>query len=187
MDMYSERNCISMDELQINNEMRMLWEQHVFWTRLVISGIVFNSSDLQASTDRLLRNPADFAAVLQPFYSASTMRIFQELFTSHLTLAGELVNELKAGETAKAAVTEDKWYSNANQIAGFFAEINPYWSFQEWRAMMQNHLEMTKDEAAAFLAGKYEESVAIFDRIEMEALEMADMMTEGLVEQFFMD
>ena len=45
--------------------MRLLWEQHVYWTRMLISGIVFGSPDVEQTKARLLRNPADFAAVFK--------------------------------------------------------------------------------------------------------------------------
>lgn len=178
-----ERGCISRSELQLNNMMRLLWEQHVYWTRLVISGIVFDSPDIKQSTARLLRNPGDFADALMPFFGEKEMTKFKELFTSHLTIAAQLVSELKAGERANAMETERRWYENANQIAVFLAGINRYWSMRRWQEMMYNHLNMTKNEAAAFLAKDYAASVSIFDRIEDEALEMADMMTRGIVRQ----
>lgn len=164
--------------------MRLLWEQHVYWTRLVISGIVFDSPDLQQSSARLLKNPRDFADVLEPYYGKKAAAKFTELFTSHLTIAAQLVTELKEGNKAKAAQTERSWYENASQIARFLAEINPYWSMREWKEMLYSHLRMTKNEAAAFLSKDYAASVAVFDKIEQEALEMADTMTRGIVAQF---
>jgi len=50
--------------------------------------------------------------------------------------------------------------------------------------MLYAHLAMTKAEAVAFITGNYAESVAVFDRIELEALEIADRMTEGILSQF---
>lgn len=170
--------------LMLNNQMRLLWEQHVFWTRLVISGIVFDSPDLSQSTARLLRNPADFASVLKTFYGEEKADEFQKLFTEHLTIAGQLVSELKAGENTKAAETEKKWYENADQIAAFLASINPYWSQSSWQEMLYSHLELTAREASEFLSQNFAASVNTFDQIEQEAMEMADMMTRGIILQF---
>ena len=47
-----------------------------------------------------------------------------------------------------------------------------------------SHLDMTKQEAGDFITGNYAASVTVFDQIENEALEMADRMTEGIVQQF---
>ena len=50
--------------------------------------------------------------------------------------------------------------------------------------MLYTHLDLTKNEVSLRLQGKYAEDVANFDRIEMEALEMADYFTMGIVYQF---
>lgn len=49
---------------------------------------------------------------------------------------------------------------------------------------MYDHLALTKAEAVSILTGNYEESIALFDQIERQALGMADLMTAGIVQQF---
>ncbi len=175
---------ISRREQMLGNQMRLLWEQHVYWTRLVISGIVFHSPDLDMSKARLLRNPGDFAAVLSPFYGKAAAARFASLLTDHLTIAAELVTAAAEGRSQEAADAEKRWYDNADRIAAFLSSINPHWTMQEWREMLYSHLDMTKQEATDFISGNYAASAAVFDRIEREALEMADRMTEGIVQQF---
>lgn len=175
---------ISRKEQMLGNQMRLLWEQHVYWTRLVISGIVFNSPDLGVSKTRLLRNPGDFATALSPFYGRVTAERFAELLTEHLTIAAELVTAASEGRSKEATDAEKRWYDNADRIASFLSSINPHWTIQEWREMLYSHLDMTKQEAGDFITGNYAASVTVFDQIENEALEMADRMTEGIVQQF---
>ena len=50
--------------------------------------------------------------------------------------------------------------------------------------MLYEHLALTKAEAVNMLTGNYAESIAIFDQIEKQALDMADVMTYGIVLQF---
>lgn len=192
MDFYSSafkgsRSCsdgISRREQLLNNQMRLLWEQHVYWTRLAISGAVFHSPDSASSTARLLRNPNDFADALTPFYGKAAAAQFARLLTEHLTIASELVTAAADGKNQEAADAEKRWYDNADQIALFLSSLNPYWTAREWQEMLYSHLAMTKQEALCFITGNYAESVAVFDRIEQEALEMADRMTEGITAQF---
>lgn len=175
---------ISKAEQTLSNHLRLLWEQHVFWTRLAILSMAFGLPDEQLVTDRLLRNPKDFETVLTPFYGEAAASKFAELFTSHLAIAAELVKAAKANDSAAAADAEKRWYANADQIASFLAGINPYWSAQEWQKMLYDHLAMTKTEAVDILTQNYADSISMFDRIEQEALAMADRMTQGIVEQF---
>lgn len=175
---------ISRAEEVLGNHMRLLWEQHVYWTRLVILSIAFGLPDEELVTNRLLRNPKDFEAALSPFYGEEIATEFANLFTSHLTIAAELVKAAKANNSTAAADGEKRWYTNADQIAALLGSINPYWSEQEWKIMLYDHLAMTKSEAVDILAGNYADSITMFDHIEREALVMADMMTQGIVRQF---
>jgi hypothetical protein len=181
---YPAPTVISETQAGLNNYLRLLWEQHVIWTRLTILSIVFGLPDVDLVTKRLLRNPKDFATVLKPLYGEQAATRFDNLFTSHLVIAAELVKAAKAGDNRAAADAEKRWYANADEIAAFLASINPYWSEQEWKAMLHQHLALTKTEAVNMLTGKYAEGVTIFDQIEKQALEMADVMTYGIINQF---
>ena len=174
----------SKAQQMLSNHMRLLWEQHVYWTRLFILSTVFGLPDTELVANRLLRNPKDFEAVLKPLYGESIAAKFAELFTSHLTIAAELVKTAKAGDSAAAADAEKRWYANADEIADFLGNINPYWSAQEWRKMLYDHLAMTKTEAVDILTSKYGDSINVFENIEQEALMMADTMTQGIVKHF---
>ena len=76
------------------------------------------------------------------------------------------------------------WYDNADEIASFLASINPNWSKEEWQRMYYEHLGLVKDEAVILLNQNYAQEGFIYDRLETQALEMADMMLEGITKQF---
>ncbi|WP_315118101.1 LysM domain-containing protein [uncultured Clostridium sp.] len=175
---------ISKAEATLSNHLRMLWEQHVVWTRLTILSMVFNLPDVELVTNRLLRNPKDFEAALRPFYGDKNASKFADLFTQHLVIAAELVKAANAGDNKTAADAEKRWYANADEIAAFLASINPYWSEEDWKKMLHEHLALTKSEAVAMITKNYAEGIKLFDKIEKQALEMADMMTQGIVKQF---
>jgi hypothetical protein len=83
-----------------------------------------------------------------------------------------------------AADAEKRWYANADGIAAFLSRINPYWSQEDWKTMLYEHLRMTKSEAVNILTNNYEESIKEYDEIEKQALNMADVMAVGIVKQF---
>lgn len=175
---------ISNAQLELNNHLRMLWEQHVVWTRLTILSMVFNLPDVDLVTGRLLRNPGDFESALRPLYGDKTASRFAELLKNHLVIAAELVRAAKAGNNKQAADAERRWYANADEIAAFLGSINPYWSEEEWKEMLHEHLALTKSEAVSIITKNYSESISLFDKIERQALEMADVMINGIVRQF---
>jgi hypothetical protein len=173
-----------MLQCELVNYFRMLWEQHITWTRMAVVAIANNLPDTDLILQRLLRNPVDFANALRTFYGDEAAQTFEDLFTGHLTIAAELVQAAKAGNTNAAADAEQRWFENASQIAEFLGTLNPYWSVEDWNAMMNEHLELLRDNATALLSRNYEESISGYDDIEAQALEMADMMAEGIARQF---
>lgn len=176
--------CITEAEQNVSNYLRLLWLQHVYWTRMVIEGVAFDLPSLNVTTNRLLQNPKDFEEVLVTFYGQDIASRFAELLTTHLTTANELVIASKVGNVDAASDAEKRWYENADQIATFLSNINPNWSVDDWQEMLYNHLAMTKTEATDILTQNYEDSIDIFADIERGALEMADVMTQGMVQQF---
>ncbi|MCR8939868.1 LysM domain-containing protein [Brevibacillus laterosporus] len=177
-------NCISKAEVDLKSLMRTLWEQHVAWTRMVIISIAANLPDQELVTKRLLRNATDMANALKPFYGEENAATFERLIRDHLVIADQLVKAAKAGDSKAAANAEKRWYKNADEIASFLNSINPYWSEEDIRKMFYEHLALTKAEAVYRLNNNFALDIATFDKIEQQALEMADAFTDGIVKQF---
>jgi hypothetical protein len=172
--------------VNIINTFRKLWEQHGLWTRSFIISTAAGLPDLQPVTDRLLRNPTDFARTLEPFYGERAKE-FEKLLRGHLLIAAKLVNDAKKGDTKSAAADRKDWYQNADDIAYYLSKLNPFWSYPEWQDMLHMHLKLVEDEAVKRLGGKYSEDVALYDTLEEQALEMADEMSRGIISQFHLD
>lgn len=175
---------ISEVEVGLINQMRMLWEEHVTWTRLAIVSTVFDLPDAELVSSRLLKNPKDFEKALQPFYGEENASKFADLLNSHLVIASQLVSAAKAGDNNAVGDAERKWYANADEIAAFLSSINPYWSQDDWKTMFYEHLKMTKGEAVDMITKDYQAGINEYDKIEEQALRMADVMASGIVKQF---
>lgn len=182
----TEEDGDSMDQglEELVNYFRLLWEQHVEWTRMAVMGIAHDLPETDLILKRLLRNPVDFGNALLPYYGQEAAQAFATLLTAHLTIAAELVRAAKAGDNNAMTDADQRWHQNAEQIAELLGSINPYWSVEDWSAMMNEHLELLSNNVAETLSGKYEDSINGYDEIESQALEMADMMAEGISEQF---
>lgn len=178
------QNIFNSRPVMIINTFRKLWEQHIMWTRSFIISTASDLKDLDLVTKRLLQNPSDFADVLKMFYGSRNAETFKTLFEQHLLIAADLVNNAKAGNAEGADNARKKWYRNADDIAEFLSSINPYWSKEEWQNNMYAHLEMTETEAAERLNGQYAKDIITYGMIENQALEMADLMSSGILEQF---
>jgi len=180
-DFYQEYCCQATKDL--TDYMHILWEQHVYWTRMVIISIINALPDEEVATKRLLRNARDFEKAFSFFYNEKIAHNFGNLLTDHLVIASELVKAAKAGNNKAVATAEQRWYRNADEIVNFLASINPYWS-EGMKEMWYDHLSLTKSEALAILTQKHRKSIAIFGQIEQLALLMADSFANGLIKQF---
>jgi hypothetical protein len=175
--------CYSRAQVLLRNQFRLLWEQHVYWTRMVILGIAFASPDLAATTERLLRNVPDFEAVLRRFYRPGEVRMFGVLLKDHLVIAADLVRAAKAGDSEAVAELEKRWYANADEIVQLMHRMNPFWLTRVLRPMWHRHLALTQDEAVETLTGQYAKGISTFDEIEKLAMTMADEFARGIIKQ----
>ncbi len=171
--------------INLINLFRELWQEHIFWTRNFIISTVSELDDLEFVTNRLLRNPTDFANILKLYYGNEKAKKFETLFREHLTIAGSLVNHAKAGDIEAANEDRRNWYKNADEIVAFLASINPYWNMKKFQTLFYHHLKMTEDEAMYRLNGRYAQDIINFDVIQAEALKMADIMSCGIIDQFY--
>lgn len=173
---------VCTDRQEILNQFRKLWTQHVYWTRFFIVSILNDLKDVEEVTTRLIQNPKDFAKLLERFYAVQIANQFQSLFTEHLMIGADLASALKKNENTLDAINR-RWYVNADAIAKFLSDINPYWEKSMWTDMLYNHIDMTKKEIELYLRGDYAESIEIFEKIENEALQMSDYMFDGIMKQ----
>ena len=174
-----------VDAQAFHDEMRKLWEDHITWTRLVIIGVFEDLPDLNDSVQRLLQNQVDIGNAVKPFYGEEAGNQLTALLTDHILIAAEILQAAKIGDTAALNDATERWYANADDIAEFLNAANPKnWPLEEMRAMMREHLDLTLQEAVAYLQGDYAASIAFYDQVHNQALEMADMLSEGIIRQF---
>lgn len=178
------RRCISKGEADFMAMNRLLWMEHVNWTRMTIISIVFNLPDLPFVQQRLLRNATDLGNCLRPFYGDSVADRYAALIKEHLVIAAQLVTAAAKGDATTAEAKEREWYRNADDIAFFLHTINPYLSREAVQKMFYTHLALTKNEAVTMIQKDYQADVEVFDEIEAEALAMSDMIASTIVMQF---
>lgn len=181
----SAHRCISQTEADFMAMNRLLWMEHVNWTRMTIISIVFGLPDLPFVQKRLLQNATDLGNCLRPFYGDAIADRYAALIKEHLTIAAELVTAAAKGDSAAAAEREKAWYRNADEISEFLSRINPYLNKETVRSMFYMHLALTKEEAVTMIQKQYQADVAVFDKIEAEVLAMSDLIASGIVMQFW--
>ena len=176
---------ISPRQLALRLEMRRLWEDHVAWTRLAIVSLTTDAPDTQATVGRLLRNQSDIGKAIEPFYGAAAARQLTALLREHILIAADVVAAAQKGDEPALSTQQARWSANADEIAAFLARANPKsWKPAAMKSMMRAHLALTTNEVVARLGRNWPADVRAYDPTHRQIVQMADMLSDGLVAQF---
>lgn len=175
-----------MAHVALNQAMRKLWSDHVFWTRLYIIAAVDGSPKdaVDTAAGRLLRNQDDIGNAVVPFYGKDNGQKLTDLLKQHIMIAVDLIEAAKSGDNNGFATNDKKWDDNAREIAKFLSGANPNWPEAAVYDLLDQHLRLTKGEVTARLKKDWTADAKAFDDIFTEIMVMADTLTDGLVKQF---
>ncbi|HLO33752.1 MAG TPA: hypothetical protein VK249_31680 [Anaerolineales bacterium] len=175
----------SQKQIDLTLTMNKLWEDHIQWTRFYILSAAAGLPDSDATAQRLLQNQVDIGEAIKPVYGDDPGNQLTSLLKDHITIAVDILNAAKAGDNTKLEDARKRWSDNADQIATFLSSANPdNWSADDMKAMMKSHLDLTLEEATARLHGDWAGDVAAYDKVHNEILDMAGMLTKGILGQF---
>lgn len=171
-------------ERYLMSNMRKLWEDHIIWTHMYIVSLFDNLGDIDQITDRLMVNQEDIGNVIRPYYGDKIGDELTQLLKDHISIATQLIKETKDGNIEAASKTKKKWYENADEMATLLSDINPNWPKQIVKFMLYDHLDFTESEAIARLHKDYVADIKAFDNVHAHAVEMAEVLTDGIIKQF---
>jgi hypothetical protein len=176
---------LSAKSVAFREALNKLWEDHITWTRMVIVDFAAGLPDLQTAEVRLLRNQADLGNAIKPYYGRAAGNKLTSLLRTHILEAVPVLQAAKEGDSAALDKALAAWHANARQIAVFLARANPHnWPLGMTTTMMNRHLALTTAEAAARLQGNWSADVAAYDKVHAEILQMANMLSTGIIRQF---
>ena len=174
-----------IDPLVFRQAVRKLWEDHVTWTRVYIIAALADLPEADAAAQRLLQNQEHIGDAIKPFYGEEAGEQLTSLLKDHILTAADLLSAAKSGDSARFEEANERWYANADQIATFLHSANPdHWPLAEMKSMMKSHLDLTLEEASARLNEDWAGDVAAYDKVHDEILHMADMLSDGIIQQF---
>ena len=177
-------SCLSKAEVDLKSQMRRLWGEHVAWIRMTISSLVLDLPDASFVVARLLKTATDMGDSLRPFYGNQVGDAYGQLLKEHITLAGDLIKASKEGNKERAEKIERSWYRNGDEISVFLNGINPYISLPGFKKMFREHLDMSKHEVVSMMNKDFGTDVAISDMMLTEGLEMADVISGAIIQQY---
>lgn len=175
----------TVDNTEFKAEMRYLWADHATWTRLVIIGILDQSSDATNGLTRLLDNQVDIGNAIKPYYGDAAGQALTDLLTEHIVVAGDLLIAARDGNSSGFDAAYAKWYKNGDDISALLNSANPEnWKLDAMKAHMKHHLDLTLAEAVAHLEGRHGDEVKVYDQVFEQLMGLSDMLADGIAKQF---
>lgn len=171
--------------LALHDGMRSLWQSHGTWTERAIVDFVGGLPDTQLAVTRLLQNQTEIGNAVKPYYGRKAGNQLTALLKAHINAAVALLAAAKSGDSAATATARAAFYANGDRIARFLHAANPkHWSVRAMRRMMRTHLDQVVALAVDQLQGHYAAAVRLYDVYIDHILDMADMLSTGIMQQF---
>ena len=168
----------------LRRAMDKLWAEHVLWTRQFIVSAVAGLEDLDAATQRLLKNQDDIGNAIVPFYGKEAGEQLAKLLKEHIMIAAKLVKAAIAKNDADVKELDAQWHANAAEIATFLSNANPHWTKEALVTMLNEHLRLTTLELQDRLQKDWHADVANYDKVFEQARMMGKDLTDGIIKQF---
>jgi hypothetical protein len=175
---------LSKSSVELNMDMRKLWEDHITYTRNYIISALADLEDINKVAERLLKNQDDIGDAIKPIYGDEAGKKLAALLRDHILIATEVVKAAKMGNNEDLSAANKKWYANADDIAAFLSSANPNWSKTVFEDMLHKHLEYTAQEVVSRLKKDWAADIEAYDKGHAHMLMFADMLTDGIVKQF---
>jgi len=173
---------INADQLRM--EMRKLWVSNAIWMREFIVNTVEADFSLDAASKRLAKNQDDIGRALVPYYGTETGTKVTTTLKQHTAIVSEMIQAVRAKDRTKLKDAEQRWNTNANDLATLLSEANPNWPMTSLHPMLTEALSLTAVETKSRLDRDFALDVETFDKILAQSLKVADAFSDGIIKQF---
>lgn len=170
--------------LELKTQMVELWEQHVAWNRNVMLCIVDELPGTEQAVERLRQNKIEIGNAIKPYYGIAAGDELTELLYNHVTISAEVITFAKAQKNTELKEANERWYANADSIAGFLASANPYWALEDIKLIIKDQLILTTNQAVYRIQKDYSADVIAYDKAHADVLKMANIFADGIAKQF---
>lgn len=173
-------------EFLLKSISRRLWTDHVIYTRQFIISSIDNiqSPDIPFVVQRLMINQEEIGNLFKPYYGEEKSSQITYILKEHIDIFAKLVTANIKKDLEHSVSQKTYWYMNAIKIANFLSQINPKYNKIIIRDHLFDHLDFTERELLARLRKDYVLDIIMFDSVYDQILQLADVLSEGLINQF---
>ncbi|MGL5313730.1 MAG: glycosyltransferase [Peptostreptococcaceae bacterium] len=163
---------------------KKLWIDHVSWTRSFIISDLASLEDNNSVVDRLLRNQDEIGNSIKPYYGEEAGNKFASLLKEHIQIGGQVIDAAKASNKDELEKYSKLWYKNADEIAKFLNNLNPYYSYDTIKDMLYTHLKLVTEQVVSRLNEDWNKDIEAYDKNEAHMINFADIIINGIIKQY---
>ena len=170
---------------QTAESLRELWLGHIFWVRNV-SMATIDRNDLAAKVaeQQAVANAKAIAASIEPFYGAPAKESFFKLLAGHYGAVKSYLVATVAGEPVAQGRATQTITSNAEEIAVFLSEANPYLPKDPVNALLLAHGSHHIQQIQQLKARQYEAEAKTWEEMKDHVYQIANATADALAKQF---
>ncbi|MBR0598489.1 hypothetical protein [Sinanaerobacter chloroacetimidivorans] len=171
---------ISHEQMSLIKDLRFLMTQFAYLTRDYIKSIIYNLGDSAAIANKLHNIPLKIKALVDMIFGASTGDELINLLLKNVSYLEDIVNAMLFGHFSFMYDSIKYFYHNADALAKYFAQINPYWDESQWKKLLYIYNEDLINDTNAIISRSFKDELDMFDKLLQDALAIADYLAEGI-------
>lgn len=171
---------IPLNQLNLFFESRIIWRDFATWIHsyLVSSFAGFGNQD--SIEVKLKEVITKFGIILSTVFGGQIGAQYTNLIINLLNTFKSLVKAQVSGDMNAVNEYTAQLNQNADQIAYFLSQINPYWEESEWKTLLYQLNKLMIEDSTRFLNKDYTETVEVFDRLLNLTSVMGDYYSKGI-------
>lgn len=177
--MYQITNYYHANDQKISEyklQSRFLWDDHISYTRNAVVSILAILPDVDAISQRLLKNQEDIGDFIGPYYSKLNVNTFVDLLKEHIIIAVDVINDVEGAE--------DKWRMNGTDIVNQMYKMNrKYWPPSVIGPLWSKHLDLTIAQVDARKDTLWTNDIKAYDDNHICMSKFADTFSTGVIYQ----
>lgn len=172
---------LTYEQMNLINFFRKNLLDLAVWSRAYAIARKFNVPNQDALFERLLRVPVDGYEVIRTYLGNPAAQRQLDLITKQIITFRELIDAMITNDAQKATDNLAAWYQTSDELADFFASLNPYWDREQWRNLLNQYIQIFYNEVMSIAQGDYRREITIFDYLTDQTTLIADYFSRGIM------
>jgi len=175
----------SMKAIELQETLRDLWTDHIFWVRSVVLSTKYGDAEAaKVAETNTVQNAKAIADSIVPFYGKEAGEKLFELLAGHYGAVKSYMTAAYAKDSARMDEARKQLKANAESIAAFLSFANPNWPRDTLNALLLAHGAHHLQQIDAIGRKDFAAEAEIWGMMKHHMYMIADALAAGIVKQF---